>query len=88
VSLDGAPIRIGRAPDNDLVLADDRISRHHARIQGRGGVLVLTDLDSTNGSFVNGRRAQEVVLGDGDRLQFGRTVLSVERAAGGPWTGA
>ena len=56
-------LTVGRATDNDLVLRDERVSRHHARIGGRRGTLVFTDLGSTNGSGVNGTRVSEVVLG-------------------------
>ena len=69
---------IGRARDNDLVLNDTRASRHHARLQARSGSLVLTDLDSTNGTLVNGGRVSEVVLGDGDRIEIGDSILVVE----------
>src|SRR5688572_13716857 len=51
---DGSGLTIGRAADNDLVVADSRVSRHHARIVGRRGTLVYADLGSTNGSRVNG----------------------------------
>jgi pSer/pThr/pTyr-binding forkhead associated (FHA) protein len=43
----------------------------------RGGVIVLTDLDSTNGTRVNGHRVREVVLGAGDRIEVGQSVLRV-----------
>jgi FHA domain-containing protein len=82
----GAPIRIGRAPDCELVLRDSRVSRRHARLTARDGVLVLTDLGSTNGTRVNGHRVSEVVLGAGDRITMGETVLTIEPAAAG--TGA
>ena len=78
VELDGRPMTIGRAPDNVLVLADSRASRHHARIDARRGSLVLTDLGSTNGSWVNGRRVESIALGQGDRLRVGTTELLVE----------
>ena len=78
VTVDGRPLSIGRAGDNDLVVPDSRVSRHHARIQARRGALVLHDLGSTNGSRVNGTRVQEVVLGEGDRIEIGDTVLIVE----------
>jgi hypothetical protein len=71
-------VTIGRAPDNGLVLQDARISRHHGRLQARRGTLVFTDLGSTNGSRVNGIRADEIALGLGDRLQLGDFVLVVE----------
>jgi hypothetical protein len=75
---DGSSLTIGRGPDNDLVLADGRVSRHHARVTGRRGTLVYTDLGSTNGSRVNGAPVGELVLGAGDRIELGDTVLVVE----------
>jgi len=86
VPASGAPIRIGRAPDCEIVLRDSRASRRHARLAARGGVLVLTDLGSTNGTRVNGHRISEVVLGAGDRILIGETTLTVEPATAG--TGA
>lgn len=82
IEVDGTPLTIGRAADNGLVLADDRVSRHHGRLQARRGTLVYTDLSSTNGSRVNGVRVDEIVLGQGDRLQVGDTVLVVETLPG------
>jgi hypothetical protein len=76
--VDGRPLTIGRAPDNGLVLADGRASRHHARLYGRRGALLIADLGSTNGSWVNDRRVDEMPLGEGDRIRIGDTVLVVE----------
>jgi hypothetical protein len=78
VRFEGRPLTIGRAADNRLVLRDGRASRHHARIDARRGSLVLSDLGSTNGSFVNDRRVVEVALGEGDRIRLGMTTLVVE----------
>jgi hypothetical protein len=78
IIFDGRPLTIGRAPDNGLVLRDGRASRHHARIDGRRGTLVLSDLGSTNGSFVNERRVESVALGAGDRIRIGTTGFVVE----------
>jgi hypothetical protein len=75
---DGSSLTIGRAADNDLVLADGRVSRHHARITGRRGTLVYSDLGSTNGSRVNGAAVGELVLGAGDRIELGDSALVVE----------
>ena len=86
VPASGAPISIGRAPECELVLRDSRVSRRHARLAARGGVLVLTDLGSTNGTRVNGHRVSEVVLGAGDTILIGETTLTVEPATAG--TGA
>lgn len=83
ITIDGAPLSIGRADDNSLVINDSRVSRHHARLQARRGTLVFTDLGSTNGSRVNGSRVAEVVLGEGDRIEVGDTVLVVESVPGG-----
>lgn len=78
IPVEGGLMTIGRARDNDLVLDDGRVSRHHARLQARSGSLVLTDLGSTNGTIVNGAPIREVVLGDGDRIEIGDSVLVVE----------
>jgi hypothetical protein len=81
VELDGSALTIGRAPDNSLVLDDAGVSRHHARIQARRGSLVLTDLESTNGTWMGGMRIDEVALGVGDRIDLGATALVVESVA-------
>jgi hypothetical protein len=78
IIFDGRPLTIGRAPDNVLVVRDGRASRQHARIDGRRGTLILTDLGSTNGSFVNDRRVESVALGAGDRIRIGTTSLLIE----------
>lgn len=83
VRVDGRPLTIGRARENGLVLHDARVSRFHGRLQARRGALVYTDLDSTNGSRVNGVPVSEVVLGEGDRIELGNTVIVVESVAGG-----
>ncbi len=80
----GAGLTIGRAADNDLVVRDERVSRHHARISGRRGTLVYADLGSTNGSEVNGHRVTEVVLGAGDVIRIGGSTLEVEVDEGQP----
>ena len=74
-------LRIGRAPDNDLVLRDGRVSRHHGQLTARGGTWVYRDLGSTNGSFLNGVRVTEIALGPGDVLRLGDSVLTVEAPA-------
>jgi hypothetical protein len=78
VRFDGRPMTIGRAADNSLVLRDGRASRHHARIDARRGTLVLSDLGSTNGSWVNDRRVESMALGEGDRIRIGATTLLIE----------
>jgi hypothetical protein len=78
--LRGGTVRIGRADDNDLVLDDDRVSRHHGQLASRQGTLVFSDLGSTNGSFVNGSRVTQIALGPGDVLHLGGSTLTVEVA--------
>jgi hypothetical protein len=69
------PISIGREDDNLVRLNDERISRFHAKIQDDGDHIILTDLDSTNGTRVNGHPVQLHVLGIGDQLSIGRCLL-------------
>lgn len=73
-------IRLGRALDNEIVLADDRVSRHHGQISIRLGMLVYTDLGSTNGSYLNGALVTEIALGPGDVLMIGSSSITVEPA--------
>jgi hypothetical protein len=77
VTLPSRPMTIGRASDCELALADAHASRRHARLEVRGGLIVLTDLGSMNGTRVNGHRVREVVLGAGDRIELGQSVLRV-----------
>ena len=73
----GKSITMGRSPQAELRLDDDGISRHHARIRSETGRSWVQDLDSRNGTFVNGERITgDVELRDGDKIQVGRgTVL-------------
>src|SRR4026209_941084 len=71
------PISIGREDDNIIQLNDERVSRFHAKIQEDGGRLILTDLDSTNGTRVNGLRVQRRVLQVGDQIAIGRCLLVI-----------
>ena len=73
-------IRIGRALDNDVVLPDDRVSRHHGQFGIRLGMLVYTDLGSTNGSYLHGNQVSEIALGPGDVLQLGSSTVTIEPA--------
>lgn len=69
------PVTIGREEENSLRLNDDRVSRFHAKIQEDAGSIVLTDLDSTNGTRVNGLPVQMRVLQLGDHVSVGRSIL-------------
>lgn len=72
-------LSIGRTDDNDIAIDDDTfMSSHHARLEVRPEGVWLVDLDSTNGSFVNGQRVTgERSVRKGDRLQVGSTVLEM-----------
>jgi len=70
---------IGRNPDAHLCLPDDRyFSRNHCLLEMNPPHSHVRDLGSTNGTFVNGRRVQEAYLNNGDRIQWGETILVVE----------
>jgi len=69
------PLTIGREEENTIRLNDERISRFHAKLQAEEGQVILTDLDSTNGTRVNGRPVQIRVLRPGDQVSIGRCVL-------------
>jgi pSer/pThr/pTyr-binding forkhead associated (FHA) protein len=69
------PVTIGREDDNSVRLNDERVSRFHAKIQEDGGQLILTDLESTNGTRVNGHPIQMRVLHVGDQILIGRCLL-------------
>jgi pSer/pThr/pTyr-binding forkhead associated (FHA) protein len=86
VDIDRGLTTIGRVAENDVQLADDKVSRHHAVIERRdGGRVVLRDLQSRNGSFVDGVRLSEPrVLTGGERLRFGDQELRVEAGSAGP----
>ncbi len=70
---------LGRGTDCDLRLVDQGVSRHHAEIRVEDGEVVLVDLGSTNGTFVNGQPIRRVSLADGTRVTLGRTTLVFRR---------
>ena len=75
VALEADLYVLGREDDADILLDRESASRHHAELRRDArGQWVVTDLDSTNGTFVNQRRVSEVTLEDGDQLRFGDVV--------------
>jgi Inner membrane component of T3SS, cytoplasmic domain len=78
--VDSAPLTVGRGGQNDLVLGgDDFASARHARVEVRGDGVWVQDLDSTNGTYVNGSRVTGAQrLDTGDVLRVGETDLRVE----------
>lgn len=77
VAVDGTLV-IGRDPSASLTLTDALVSWHHARIEDRGDSWAVVDLESTNGTTVNGDKRGEFDLKPNDRIVFGTTVVSFE----------
>ena len=71
-------VTIGRTPENTIILLDDLVSRSHAMLQAQGNGVLLLDLDSTNGTFVNDEPVdaeEPIPLHDGDVITIGRASL-------------
>lgn len=75
----GGRILLGQSPACTVRLEDHTVSRRHAAFDVVDGALCLTDLGSTNGTFVNGVRAREVSLAGGETIQVGSDVFRLER---------
>jgi len=83
--LPGALKTIGRAPGVDFVVDAALVSRVHCRLTlTAANQLVLEDLGSTNGTFVNGEKVSKVTLNDGDTLTIGRVEFVVSAKASAP----
>jgi len=78
-SLDTFPISIGRLPDNDVALPiDDFISRRHCTVFEDNGTLYISDLRSTNGTYLNEEKInQSTIIKTGDELLLGNTRLKI-----------
>lgn len=70
-------IVIGRGSDLDMVLVEDMVSRRHAKISTHNGVITIEDLNSTNGTFVNGERIRRTTLEEGDRILIGTSIIKL-----------
>jgi pSer/pThr/pTyr-binding forkhead associated (FHA) protein len=70
-------IVIGRSSDLDMVLVEDMVSRKHAKIATTGGSVVIQDLGSTNGTFVNGEKVKKIRLKEGDRILIGTSIIKL-----------
>src|ERR1700710_1476561 len=76
-------INVGRVQGNHLMLPKGNVSKHHARLLFRDGRFIVTDLKSTNGTYVNGRKiAQATIVREGDKIYIGDFVLRIEAGAG------
>lgn len=82
-NFDKSEINVGRVHGNDLVLPKGNVSKHHTRLLFRDGRFIVTDLKSTNGTYVNGRKiAQATIVREGDKIYIGDFVLRVETEGG------
>ena len=86
VSVGARPVRMGRAPDNDLQIDNLAVSNYHARVYVEAGSLVVEDLNSLNGTFLNDMRIERAMLKDGDSLLIGKhhIILDQEHDAAMP----
>lgn len=81
-SFDKNEINVGRVQGNDLMLPKGNVSKHHARLLYRDGRFIVTDLKSTNGTYVNGRKiAQATIVREGDKIYIGDFVLRLDSGA-------
>ena len=69
---------VGRVEDNTFQIADASVSSHHAEILLRGTDIVVKDLNSTNGTFINNEKISETVLKPGQTLRFGQVELKID----------
>src|SRR5437879_7640107 len=82
-SFDKNEINVGRVQGNDLMLPKGNVSKHHARLLYRDGRFIVTDLKSTNGTYVNGRKiAQATIVREGDKIYIGDFVLRLDAGSG------
>ena len=77
----GTGVTIGRLPDNAVIIDNPAVSGHHARVYLDGNQVVLEDLHSTNGTFVNGRPIKRQILQHGDELLVGKHHLVFDRTS-------
>jgi pSer/pThr/pTyr-binding forkhead associated (FHA) protein len=80
VSLDGAPLLIGRGNDAAILLDDDYVSTRHARIGASGDQWYVEDLGSTNGTYVgNSRISQPTAISLGTQIRIGKSILELRK---------
>jgi pSer/pThr/pTyr-binding forkhead associated (FHA) protein len=84
VPVGNRPVGIGRAPDNDLPVDNLAVSNHHARVYFEAGRLIVEDLDSLNGTFVNDLRVERATLHDGDSIWIGKHHIKVDASGAAP----
>jgi pSer/pThr/pTyr-binding forkhead associated (FHA) protein len=80
VPLGTRPVTIGRAPDNDIPIDNLAVSNYHARVYVEAGSLVVEDLNSLNGCFLNEIRVERAMLKDGDAILIGKHHIVVDQS--------
>src|SRR4051812_46641480 len=75
VAINDRPLILGRSPDVDLQIADQRLSRHHCKLELQGQKLVVTDLGSSNGTFARGQRVTKIAIDPGEAFYIGKTRI-------------
>jgi pSer/pThr/pTyr-binding forkhead associated (FHA) protein len=83
LAIGGDPVTIGRSPQGDIFIDNPAVSFHHARIFSQAGVYYLQDLDSLNGTFLNGVRITQAPLTYGDVITVGKHTLRFSRDRAG-----
>jgi hypothetical protein len=78
VALGDEPVVLGRLPDCQVVISDPKASRRHAEVRPSGNGFLVADLNSTNGTKLNGAEIREQALHDGDRIGIGATIVRFE----------
>jgi pSer/pThr/pTyr-binding forkhead associated (FHA) protein len=78
LALDGEPVTVGRSRHCSLILTEPNASKEHLRIEWQEGAWVMTDLDSSFGTRINGRPAARAELAAFDRIAIGDTVIIFE----------
>ena len=73
--LDQQPVVVGRSPDCTVVIDNPGVSRRHCQVEKQGSVCMVTDLNSNNGTFHNGRKVQQANLNNGDEIAVGKHIL-------------
>jgi predicted component of type VI protein secretion system len=79
IPLGTRPVTIGRAPDNDIPIDNLAVSNYHARVYVEAGSLVVEDLNSLNGSFLNDIRVERAMVKDGDTILIGKHEILVDQ---------
>src|SRR5947209_19257100 len=84
VPVGNRPVTIGRSPDNDIPVDNLAVSNHHAKVYYAAGRMVVENLASLNGTFVNDLRVERSTLHDGDNIQIRKQKINVDASGDTP----